>query len=300
MLGSDTRAFLSVVRSLGRAGLTVHVAGCQAESPARHSRYVSVSHQLPPAGASNQWRAALMSLMETEAFDLVISCDDLMALPLNQHRNTLTNLGRIALPDDDAFATVTDKELTYALAIREAVPVPRAETANAGSDAKALVQNLGLPLVLKPRQSFMLDDLTTRHSVKIVRELDDVAASLSKLRPGESLGAQEYFRGRGVGVELLAYEGELLCVFQHERVHEPLEGGGSSYRRSVTPTPNLVNAATRLLRAIQYTGVAMVEFKVDFDSKRWVLMEINGRFWGSLPLAVAAGSDFPRFCTKCW
>ena len=83
VLGSDTRAFLSVMRSLGRAGLTVHVAGCPAESPARHSRYVSVSHQVPPPGASNQWRAALMSLMETEAFDLVIPCDDLMALPLN-------------------------------------------------------------------------------------------------------------------------------------------------------------------------------------------------------------------------
>ena len=39
----------------------------------------------------------------------------------------------------------------------------------------------------------------------------------------------------------------------------------------------------------------MVEFKVNFDSKRWVLMEINGRFWGSLPLAVLAGADFPRF-----
>lgn len=37
----------------------------------------------------------------------------------------------------------------------------------------------------------------------------------------------------------------------------------------------------------------MVEFKRDPDSGRFALMEINGRFWGSLPLAVAAGADFP-------
>ncbi len=37
----------------------------------------------------------------------------------------------------------------------------------------------------------------------------------------------------------------------------------------------------------------MVEFKVDDRDGRARLLEINGRFWGSLPLAVHAGADFP-------
>jgi hypothetical protein len=37
----------------------------------------------------------------------------------------------------------------------------------------------------------------------------------------------------------------------------------------------------------------MVEFRVDDASGRHWLLEINGRFWGSLPLAVHAGADFP-------
>ena len=36
----------------------------------------------------------------------------------------------------------------------------------------------------------------------------------------------------------------------------------------------------------------MVEFKVGAAGP--CLMEINGRVWGSLPLAVASGVDFPR------
>jgi protein-tyrosine-phosphatase len=39
----------------------------------------------------------------------------------------------------------------------------------------------------------------------------------------------------------------------------------------------------------------MVEFKHDLDSGKWFLIEINGRFWGSLPLAVFCGINFPRF-----
>jgi hypothetical protein len=37
----------------------------------------------------------------------------------------------------------------------------------------------------------------------------------------------------------------------------------------------------------------MVEFKVDMRDGVPRLMEINGRFWGSLQLAIDAGVDFP-------
>jgi protein-tyrosine-phosphatase len=57
--------------------------------------------------------------------------------------------------------------------------------------------------------------------------------------------------------------------------------------------PELLAASERLIAALQWNGVAMVEFKLDPLSRKFCLMEINGRFWGSLPLAVAAGADFP-------
>jgi protein-tyrosine-phosphatase len=37
----------------------------------------------------------------------------------------------------------------------------------------------------------------------------------------------------------------------------------------------------------------MVEFKLDFETRQWVMLEVNPRFWGSLPLALASGADFP-------
>jgi protein-tyrosine-phosphatase len=81
--------------------------------------------------------------------------------------------------------------------------------------------------------------------------------------------------------------------FQHERVHEPLRGGGSSYRKSVPLNAELLDATARMMQALKYTGVAMVEFKQDRATGRWVLIEINARFWGSLALCARAGLDFP-------
>jgi protein-tyrosine-phosphatase len=104
---------------------------------------------------------------------------------------------------------------------------------------------------------------------------------------------QENFVGEGVGVELLLERGEPLMAFQHVRLHEPLHGGGSSYRKGVPVDPALFAASLALLRPLEYTGVAMVEFKVDSRTGDWVLIEVNGRFWGSLPLAISSGADFP-------
>ena len=49
-----------------------------------------------------------------------------------------------------------------------------------------------------------------------------------------------------------------------------------------------IQQAERLLKSVNWSGVAMVEFKVDEATGRPYLMEINGRFWGPLQLAIDA------------
>jgi len=51
--------------------------------------------------------------------------------------------------------------------------------------------------------------------------------------------------------------------------------------------------ASRLLEALNWHGIAEVEFRLDPRDGIPKLMEINGRFWGSLEVAIASGVDFP-------
>ena len=48
----------------------------------------------------------------------------------------------------------------------------------------------------------------------------------------------------------------------------------------------------QLLRHIGWDGPAMVEYRFDSQTGRYWLMEINGRFWGSMPLAHHSGAHF--------
>jgi predicted ATP-grasp superfamily ATP-dependent carboligase len=51
--------------------------------------------------------------------------------------------------------------------------------------------------------------------------------------------------------------------------------------------------AISLLQALEWHGPAQVEFLRDDRTGRPYLLEVNGRFWGTLDLSVAAGMDFP-------
>ena len=67
----------------------------------------------------------------------------------------------------------------------------------------------------------------------------------------------------------------------------------------VAPDPELVGPGLRLLELLDWRGVAMIECKRQLSTGRFVVMEVNGRFWGSLQLAVDAGVDFPTLLVRC-
>jgi predicted ATP-grasp superfamily ATP-dependent carboligase len=105
---------------------------------------------------------------------------------------------------------------------------------------------------------------------------------------------QQRIAGPGIGLFALFDHGELLTAFAHRRLREkPPSGGVSVLCQSVVVDPRLRDEAVRLLGPLGWHGVAMLEYKQDAATGRCFLVEVNGRFWGSLQLAVDAGVDFP-------
>jgi predicted ATP-grasp superfamily ATP-dependent carboligase len=106
---------------------------------------------------------------------------------------------------------------------------------------------------------------------------------------------QERVIGPGIGVFVLLWDGELLAAFAHRRIREkPPSGGVSVLSESIPLDPGLLARSDALLRDFDWQGVAMVEYKIDQKTGIPYLMEVNGRFWGSLQLAIDAGVDFPN------
>lgn len=292
LLGDDLRAFLAIARSLGRRGVEVHAAPSDFSSPALKSRYIAGAHRLPPYPLDPKaWESALARLIADYGFRKVVPTSDSGLFMLRHHAEALGR-ERIGIANEAALEIFSDKANTRALAESHGVAVARGRLLGSGEEAEELARALGLPLVLKPRTSYALGDIATKRSARVVR---DTAELDRQLRSGDWDGcvAESFFPGAGVGLSVLASEGRILFAYQHRRLNESSETGASTDRVSERPDPALLAAVRPLAEAARLDGVAMFEFRVDRRSGRHVLLEVNPRFWGSLPLAVAAGADFP-------
>ena len=294
VLGDGMRAFLTVVRSLGRAGLRVEAATHRPDRPEFGSRYLAAVHALPaPEEAADPFCDAVLALSRRRGYSLIVPTTDPTLLPIHHDRGRFM-AHRVAIPNPAAFEACFDKFATHRLAGRLGFPLPPTVRLEAPTDPTALASTLGLPLVLKPRRSFSRHHLAQKAVVRTAYTPAEVQLHLEDLLAVGPVLAQRTFRGHGVGVGFLASDGVPLVLFQHARVHEPPHGGGSSYRRSEPLDPRLRDLTERFIRETNYTGVGMLEFK-RAPSGEVIFIEANGRFWGSLPLAVASGVDFPRY-----
>ena len=261
------------------------------------SRYVHRHHEIPRFRAGDlDWKSRLIELLDSEDFDLVIPCHDEDVLPLQLHQSELSRHARLLTLDEGPYRTVASKARSYELARSLGLPVPDQVLVTSRDAFVGLEPRFGWPVIVKPQYSIYEHEPGARARVRKAYSADELSVLVdSLLDRDETVIIQKHVRGIGVGVEVLCHDGKILVAFQHERVHEPPHGGGSSYRRGVPSEERLLLASQKVMAALGYTGVAMVEYKCDRATGEWSFMEINGRFWGSLPLAVASGADFPLF-----
>ncbi len=287
---------IAFIRSLGRLGWRVTAADSDPASPGFRSRFATDRLLYPrPTDRPDDVVEAIRARVESAGIDLVVPITDELGLPIAEARERFAGLTTLAVPDPDGLAATHDKSATMALAERLGVPLPPTRTVTAGDDIESVAAELGYPVVVKPVASRqVLPDRTIRsYVVGYAVDASDLRGRLAAIASGTPVLLQRWTPGEGVGVELLMDHGRPLAAFQHRRLREvPPTGGASSLRVSAELDDDLYDHAVRLLHELDWTGLAMVEFRRGHDGVGY-LMEINGRVWGSLPLASRAGMDFP-------
>lgn len=290
VFGDDTGPCLAVARSLGRRGIEVHLTTQFTASAASESNYVGAVHPVPLyAGDGAGWVGSVRELIARHAFSLLVPTSDSSLENLIRHQD---DFGRaaVAAPNAEAAAAFTDKYLTRQLACQTGVPVAEGTLVERIGARWEMEQELAPPVVLKRRNAYRSGERAQKAEVL-------VAATGAELRGGLDSGrfdlAEAFLPGFCRGISVLARDGKVLMAHQHRRLRQKHPTGPGSSRVSEACDPQLLQWTERLVGATRLTGVAMFEYRHDPHSGRTVLLEVNPRFWGSLPLALAAGAEFP-------
>jgi predicted ATP-grasp superfamily ATP-dependent carboligase len=293
----DRRIALAAVRSLGRAGYPVVVAAVHRDAMAAASRFARSLVLAPePLASPAPFREAILSTIREHDIGVVLPVSDASNLALLGNR---AEFGRavVAGPSHAAFVRISDKASLAVVAQEVGIRVPRQVVLTRPADLATLEPTLSFPVVVKPVRSVQGGK---SWAVGYADSVDDLRAMLGPLDNGTfPLLLQQKIVGGGSGVYLLRWDGRIRAAFQHRRVREyPPSGGGSSCCESVPLDEELLALSTRLLERHDWQGVAMVEYKVEHATGTPYLMEVNGRLWGSLQLAIDAGVDFPRLLVE--
>ncbi len=212
-------------------------------------------------------------LLDYREEDLLLFGNPLMVSAVNQ----IKPLQKYLMPTDDSVNQANDKFDLADVAQKLSILYPLTSKENTVEIPYIIKLQCSENAALKPGQRYYM-----------VHNQKDKDASIifEKVHKG-NLIYQQLVEGSGYGVSmLLDRDSRLVDYIVHKRLLEyPVSGGPSAMCQSVADQGK-VEQSYELLKELKWQGFAMVEFKGDS------LMEINPRFWGSMPLIFKTNSDF--------
>ncbi len=278
-----TRSAVAGLRALGRAGVRTLALGPSRGAAGLWSRHSAARLTGPDVLEEPLSFSARIARLGTEFGPFVVypvqeeAVDALLA-----RASSLPNGVVLPYRDEKAVHALRDKERLSALAGEAGLKVPLIMEVGTAGELRG--RRVRTPCVVKavlPEQG-----LSLTHVVNSQRQLDSL---LEGLTAEESLLVQEHVVGPLIAVALVVdHTGRVVARFQQRaRRTWPPEAGASRLAESVPADPRLVSMAARLLANAGYAGLAELQF-VD-GGRGPMLVDVNPRFYGSLPLALASG-----------
>jgi protein-tyrosine-phosphatase/predicted ATP-grasp superfamily ATP-dependent carboligase len=304
---AQTRAGLGAMRSLGQAGHTV-IAGYPEDvnrPPSLSSRHCRGVLQLPnPERHPSAFGDWMVDRAHREDVDAVLPISEAAVFCIAARRGEFPTTFLPLLPSDGALKHTLSKFHSTRMALEMGIPCPETVFLSSGwphGQWRKRLAEIRFPAIIKTDNYLTAEGTYRRGRRFVVRSVDEVEKIMAGLAGLDvRIIAQELVPGSGLGTFLLRFGGRTHLTFAHRRLHEvPYTGGFSSFRESYH-ADGLVRASEALLEAIDYDGVAMVEFRRRSTDGTPLFLEINGRLWGSLALALHCGVDFPAALVDCY
>ncbi|ABV33737.1 carboxylate--amine ligase [Pseudothermotoga lettingae] len=286
LIEAEYRKVLPVIRHIGKSGYGVYAISLNRFSIGGSSKYVKKNYFMRDLELQT-----VLNIIDKNKIDIVIPCNEKSVRFLSKHIDKFETT--IVTPNIDSFELCEDKLRTLQLAESLNIRIPKTHYFHNLAELNENLDKIDFsPAVLKPRKS------SGSRGIIYVKSKDEILGVLNNdyiEKFGMPL-VQEYIPqdGESIGVSFLYYKSNKIMEFCHKRIRQyPPTGGPSTLAVSIYDE-EAIKIGEKLLNALKWNGLAMVEFKRDPTTKELVLMEVNPRMWGTIGLALFSGADFIR------
>ncbi|MFW5891178.1 MAG: ATP-grasp domain-containing protein [bacterium] len=290
------RKVLAAVRSLGTKNIEIIAASNRKINPSRMSKHCDSFIVYPdPAKKPDKFIEFLVDYLKGKKVDLLLPMDDVTVELISENLNSFNDI-KIPIPDYNTFMKARDKSLTIKKAIENNIPAPNTYFINNLTEVKNFKDEIEYPTVIKPRVSSGSRGITYINSKEELIEKYNLVHREFKFPM-----LQEYIpqTGRKFQVLLLIDKNKnILASTVQELLRQFPVGGGPGTLWKTIDDKELEELSIKLIKSLDWYGIACVEFITDPRTGEPKLMEINPRFWGTLNLSLKVGVNFPELLIK--
>ncbi len=198
-------------------------------------------------------------------------------------KNKVTNL-KYLLPSRGNFQIARNKKKLTEFCHQNRIPAPKLYS------KQQVINNINndkfVPVICKPQIGSGAKGIVIINSPldkKRLLEIDDKSYVIQELLPD----------GKNVnGAFFLMEKGKLISAYGHKRIRTfPVSGGVTVYSK-IDINEKLISIGSKLLKLLNWSGFAMIEFLWDPVEKVYKVIEINPRLWGSILLSEFGKTNF--------
>jgi predicted ATP-grasp superfamily ATP-dependent carboligase len=280
----------SVVRCLSKVhGIDIHVLSHDPRSALRFSRHVKQLVYWPEAANESEWIANVVDVIIRESIDVVMPIEYHGVRTVSRFRKRIPNSARVVpLPAVDSLDIASNKWLMSQHLRQHNIPHIPGQLCRQAEKYRVEINTLRFPVLLKP--------VTKTGGGVGIRRFEnngDLVEYLDTQDHGDDYLIQPFVRGHDLGINMLCKDGDILaCAMQREtlpgvRPFTPYVGMEFFYDQA------LYTVVERLMKSLDWSGVANLDFRWDESGGQYRMVELNPRYWVTLEASCLMGVNFP-------
>lgn len=279
---------LAITQSLGRKGISVSCLSNNPSAPAFYSKYCKEKFVSPAVEDKDSYINFLLDIVKRNKYELLITCSDADTEYISEIRESLYSYITFLLPDHETVMRVLNKDKLMRFCVEKNFAIPKTEFPKNIEDVITFNGQFDYPLVLKGTRGAGAQNVEYAHS-----KYELVYKYIELIEKAPQAIIQEYIPGDNYCWYGLCDSGKVISFFMYRILRSyPVTGGTPA--KAVSMYDEALNKyAAGIIEALNWSGMINLDLKKDKNNGQYKLMEINPRFGGTTPLAIASGIDFP-------
>jgi carbamoylphosphate synthase large subunit len=284
-IGWDSNICLGVAYCLKKAGFKVYLLTHNKNNAGHHSRFIAKTFSYK---SESDLVHTVLDIVKKEKIDLVMPYDEIETRTIKEHQHLISPYAACSWATaPEKFNTGIHKSKLAEFLEQKDIPCPPTSSPVDHEKIKSIIEQYGFPLLAKKTRSSAGRGIQKIHSAEALGDF------FKYNEPSDFL-LQPFLVGSDVTCNVICKNGEIIC---HTLQESPVKYG-EEYNANDTLTYHedneVLEIVSKMMKALEWHGVACVDLRRDAKTSKPHILEINGRFWGSvLPSYIKAGVNFP-------